>query len=76
MRTCFDNDGRDDMQTAEHHPTEIYASVTDAENVFVRKLIFFTPYSHNAKNTFYPSLRSRQMLQNAPVMANLCTPSG
>lgn len=43
MRTCFDNDGRDDMQTAQHHPTEIYASVTDAENEFVRKLIFSHP---------------------------------
>lgn len=51
MRTCFDNDGRDDMQTAQHHPSEIYASVTDAENEFVRKFIFSHPVHMMQKKT-------------------------
>lgn len=63
------------MQTAQHHPLKIYASVTDAENEFVRKLIFSHPF-HMMQKYLLPLLRSWQMLQNAPVMANLRTASG
>lgn len=68
------------MQTAQHHPSEIYASVTDAENEFVRKLIFSHPVhmmqKKKKRTPSTPLLRSRQMLQNTQVMVNLRKASG